>query len=923
MKKVACMLALIATVAFGGTTGKISGRVSDATTGERLPGVNVIVDGTQFGGVTDAKGDYFIINVPVGSYSVRASLVGYHPRVISNVHVMVDLTTTVDYRMTSRDIEADEVVVSASRPVIQQDRTSTKHTIDAEMINALPVDDFRQVVQIQAGVNGSHFRGGRFNESLFLVDGIQIKSPVNGYTGNTGGFSANIPQINVDEVQVSTGGFEAEYGNAQSGVVNTLTRDPGSKFSGKLRARTSDFPWAKIQYKPNDYGTGLPDWKSFELYGSSPAVFLGDLKVAMTGSADVSWQTRSFLTHENFFRQSYQSKLLTSTGNTRITLSGLLSLSTANDYYHRYSKFGPLTQGYQTDHLERVTGSSTDPILQRYFFVDNPVGTPSPAVRTVTDSVLFEGKKYGKVQDIYQSGMQQHISVPENTSFNIGVSWTQTLSKSSFLDVKISEFYNRFHEVVRNVDDRAKDGDTERELYWGDNNSSAFPTKGYKDRQFVESYWYYTGDEGWWFDQLARTYSLRADYSNQFSNTNLLKTGVEVNYSRGDVQKVSFESVTNPRFDLWSEDLVEFAAYAQDKIEVRDGFILNAGLRVDYFNPNGFGNPVLYPANPADLSNPVRRNNLTSADKVQPRWQVSPRIGIAHPITEQDKIHFYYGHFFQRPDFRYLYENVNLDFRYSTNVDIGNPRLSPEKTVSYEVGWEHLFSEFLRLGVVGYYKDITNLVTATDYSIVGASESYQVYQNQDYANVRGFEFTVETVGPQAIIGGMINYTYAYANGRSSSVFKGNNEVVPRRLDPLDWDVRHKINANIFLRSTGGVKDAIGDAELTILVSARSGLPYTRNTRDVFPLFTLRNDGRLPWYKNVDMRFRKTWSVSGLQLSFLAEVLNLFDWRNVSFIAGDREGIQQYEETGDPRGPYQNPTAYTMPRVYRLGFEIQL
>jgi outer membrane receptor protein involved in Fe transport len=496
------------------------------------------------------------------------------------------------------------------------------------------------------------------------------------------------------------------------------------------------------------------------------------------------------------------------------------------------------------------------------------------------------------------------------------------LSKSSFLDVKISEFYNRFHEVVRNVDDRAKDGNTDRELYWGDNNSSPIPTKGYMDRQFVESYWYYTGDEGWWFNQLARTYSLRADYSSQFSNTNLLKTGFEVNYSRGDVEKVSFESVTNPRFDLWSEDLVEFAAYLQDKIEVRDGFILNAGLRVDYFNPNGFGDPVLYPVNPADLSNPARRTNLTLADKVQPHWQVSPRIGIAHPITEHDKIHFSYGHFFQRPDFRYLYENVNLDFRYSTNVDIGNPRLLPEKTVSYEVGWEHLFSDYIRLGVVGYYKDITDLVTATDYSIVGASESYQVYQNQDYANVRGFEFTLETVGPQAI-GGMINYTYAFANGRSSSVFKGNTEVVPRRLDPLDWDIRHKINANIFLKSAGIVKDAIGDAELTFLVTVRSGLPYTRNTRDVFPLFTLRNDGRLPWFKNVDMRFRKSWSLSGLQLSLLAEVLNLFDWRNVSYIAGDREGIQQYEQTGDPRGPYQDPQAYTPPRVYRLGFEIQL
>jgi outer membrane receptor protein involved in Fe transport len=583
--------------------------------------------------------------------------------------------------------------------------------------------------------------------------------------------------------------------------------------------------------------------------------------------------------------------------------------------------FGPLSQGYQSDIYERVAGTTADPILERYIFVPDPRGTPSPTVYTVTDSLLFNGQKYGNIRDIYQAGMQQHISVPTNTSWNMGVSWTQTLNKNSFLDVKISQFYNRFHEVVRNVDDRDKSGNVTKELYWGDNNSAAFPTMGYMDRQFIQSYWYFTGDEGWWFDQVTRTYSLRADYSNQFSQTNLLKVGGEVNYSKGDVNKVSFESVTTPRFDIWNEDMVEYAVYLQDKIEVRDGFILNAGVRFDYFNPNGFGSAVLYPVDPAELASPIRRATLTSADKVPSHWQVSPRIGVAHPITERDKLHFSYGHFFQRPDFRYLYENVNLDFRYSTNVDLGNPRLAPEKTVSYEVGWEHLFSDFLKFGITGYYKDIVDLVTATDYSIAGASESYQVYTNQDYANVRGLEFTLETLGP-VNIGGMINYTYAFANGRSSSVFKANNEIVPRRLDPLDWDVRHKINANIILRSFGAVKGLIGDAELAFLVMVRSGLPYTTNTRDVFPLFTLRNDGRLPWYKNVDMRFRKTFAVIGLNLSLLAEVFNLFDWRNVEYIADDREGLTMYTQTGDPRGPYGDPQAYSTPRVYRLGIELQ-
>jgi outer membrane receptor protein involved in Fe transport len=921
MKKVACMLLLLAEFAFGGTTGKISGRVVDASTGERLPGANVIIDGTQMGGVTDVNGNYFIINIPVGTYTVRTSHVGYHAKAISGVKVIVDMTTTLDFTITSREIQADEVVVAASRPAIQQDRTSTKHTVDADVIQSLPVDDIREVVQVQAGVNGSHFRGGRFNESLFLVDGVQVKSPVNGYTGYTGGFAANLPQINVSEIQVSTGGFEAEYGNAQSGVVNTITRDASANFAGRLRARTSDFPWSKIKYVPNEYGTGQPDWKGFEAFAATPNVMLGEMKVAATFSTDIAIQNRSWLPHDYFNRQSYQSKLLVSTGGSRITVNGLYSHSTGNSYYHRYSRFGPKSDGYQDDFYQQGGGTSSNPILERYFFVSDPRGTPAPAVRSITDSILFNGRMYGQVLDFYQSGMQNHISEPVNNSFNIGVNWTQTLNAQSFLDFKLSQFYTKFHEVVRDVDDRNRNGNTQEDLWYGDNSGNPLATLGYHDRSFIDGYWYYTGDEGWYFNQLARTYSFRADYSNQINQNNLLKAGAEVNYNRGAVEKVTFESVATLRRDIWDEDLMEFAVYLQDKIEVRDGFILNAGVRMDYFNPNGLGSPVLYPANPADLADPNRRANLTNADKVPSRWQVSPRIGIAHPITERDKLHFYYGHFFQRPDFRYLYENVNLDFRFSTNVDLGNPRLAPEKTVSYEVGWEHLFSDFLRLGVVGYYKDITNLVTATDYAVPGAVELYQVYTNADYANVRGFELNLETVGP-VNIGGMINYTYSFANGRSSSVFKGNNEVVPRRLDPLDWDVRHKFNATLFLKSFGDIRELIGDAEITFLITVRSGYPYTTNTRDVFPLFTARNDGRLPWSKNVDLRFRKSWKMAGLDFSLLGEVFNLFDWRNISYIAGGRDGLVTYETTGDPRGPYFDPQTYTTPRVYRLGLEIQ-
>ena len=919
MKKLFCLILLATQIVWAGTTGKIAGRVVDASTNEPLPLVNILIVGTTVGATTDAEGNYFILNVPVGTYALRASMVGYTPQVITEVKVIVDMTTTIDFELEPTQIEMAEVVVTARRRGIQPDLTSTKHTVDQQTIMALPVDDFREVVQLQAGVVGSHFRGGRFNEAVFLVDGVPVRSAVNGYTGYTGGFSINIPQLSVSEIQVSTGGFEAEYGNAQSGVVNTITRGASERFRGTFRVRTSDFPWSEITWRPNDYGTGQPDWKNYEFYAGSPTFTFGGVNLALNGSADISLENRDLLPHESFYRNSYQAKLLVNTGDSRFTLSGLRSWSTNRSYYHRYSKYGPLSQGYQSDLYQRIQTIAGVPTLQQYIFVPNPQNfqnLPQP------DSACYAGDStwYTNVQNFYQAGMQDHISVPVNQSYNIGLTWSQTLNNHSFLDVKLSQFWTNFREIVQDVDDRNGNGNTTEELYWGLNGG----TGGYIDRQFSEGYWYFTGDEGWYMNQVSRSTSLRVDYSNQLNQYNLLKTGMEMAYHGGNVEKVTFESVLARRFDVWNNHLVDFAAYVQDKIEVRDGFIINAGVRFDYFDPNGFGPTVYYPTSPADLADPTRRKVLTVDDKVIARWQISPRIGISHPITERDKIHFYYGHFFQRPDMRYLYENSNdlvKAFLYTTNVDIGNPRLKPEKTVSYEVGWEHLFSDDLRLGITGYFKDITNLVAAQDYDFPGSAEPFQAYGNLDYANVRGVEFTLETIGVRAI-GGMINYAYAFANGRSSSVFRSNGEIVPRRLDPLDWDIRHKINANLLLRSTGVVEEYIGEAQLDLVITIRSGYPYTRNTRDVFPLFALRNDGRLPWYKNVDMRFRKTFYLWNMNVSLLAEVRNLFNWISVSYIAGGREGIAQYEQTGDPTGPYHVPNAWTTPRVYRLGMEFQ-
>ena len=179
----ALLILLLFSLSFAGTTGKISGRVVDAETGEPLPGVNVIIDGTGMGASTDLDGLYFIINIPVGNYSVRASMMGYNTMITQEVAVRGDLTTTVEFNMTVKVLESDqEVIVVAERPMVQKDLTSGRAIVGAEEIKEMPVESIAGIIGTKAGIvaeaDGSlHIRGGRSSEVTYMIDGVPITNP--------------------------------------------------------------------------------------------------------------------------------------------------------------------------------------------------------------------------------------------------------------------------------------------------------------------------------------------------------------------------------------------------------------------------------------------------------------------------------------------------------------------------------------------------------------------------------------------------------------------------------------------------------------------------------------------------------------------------------------------------------------------------
>src|SRR3989338_10995918 len=223
-------------ILFAGSTGKVAGNIKDKTTGEPLIGTNVILEGTTLGGSTDINGHYTIINIPPGTYTVIASMVGFSQTKVTGVRVNIDLTTTVDIELSETVLElGQEVVVIAERPLVQKDLTAKTAIVGGEQIDALPVTEVGAVLSLQAGFVAGSLRGGRSGEVAYWVDGVPLTDAFNG---------SQVVEVNkslVQELQLISGAFNAEYGQAMSGIVNIATKEGGRKFNGGVGLYGGDY----------------------------------------------------------------------------------------------------------------------------------------------------------------------------------------------------------------------------------------------------------------------------------------------------------------------------------------------------------------------------------------------------------------------------------------------------------------------------------------------------------------------------------------------------------------------------------------------------------------------------------------------------------------------------------------------------------
>jgi len=877
--------------AWAGTTGKIAGIVTDAQTGDPLPGVNVILEGTTMGAATDAEGYYVILNVPPGTYTVMASMIGYERAKVVNVKVRIDLTSRVDFQLTPTAVELDrEVVVTAGRPVITRDLTAVEAHIDAERIERLPVQEVAEILNWQSGVTvdaygGLHIRGGRSSEIAYWIDGVSVTDVYDG------SMSVAVENEAIQELQVISGTFNAEYGQAMSGIVNIVTKEGGDQYRGEVTVFLGDY--------------FSPDKETFFNIDDLSPMANHNLQFNLSGPVPFVGKKLSFYSMARYYRTDgwlYGERRFTPQGDTAsgepVSMNWQRKLSGQVKLAFRLNPSMKLSLG--------LIGSRIDFRDYNHIFRLNPDG------------------------DVRK----------RDRGYNLSLIWTHTLSSRTFYTLNLSNFYREFREYLYKdpTDSRYVHPDSLLEPGY------SFLNSGTNMHHFVRS---------------TRTWVMKFDLTSQVTPIHQVKTGVEARYHRLFLDEATIVAkrdesgqeikpfqpeildISTPNHDRYRESPVEFSAYVQDKIEYKS-MIVNVGLRFDYFHSRG---KVLADPEDPNIYEPFKLDHRALSfeerqkiwyKKATPKYQLSPRLGVAYPITDRGVIHFSYGHFLQIPSFLYLYARPGFKVTTSGGIHgvFGNADLKPQRTVMYEIGLQQQLFEDIGIDITGFYRDVRNWVTTSsviETAIPGVG--YTKYINRDYANVRGITLSLNKRFTNNYAFD-IEYTFQIAEGSNSDpneeFFALQKNAEPtRQIIPLDWDQTHTLNASVIV---GGKDWGIG-----LIGKYGTGFPYTpvigQTTRQGRNLSTglRKNSRRKPNTYTVDLRAHKNFQWQGLRCTVFLRVFNLFDRRNELIVFEDT-GRATY--TLQPKNISDNlrrnntveeffkrPDFYSEPREIQIGLEI--
>lgn len=925
------LLAIIVTTTnlYSQTTGSITGSVIDAK--DRLPLVGAVVQivGTSKGSVTNDNGEYLIINVDVGTYSVEATYIGYTSQKQEGVRVSVDTKTRVNFELSAsgNEIKTDVIVIQAERKGIDVEQSG--RLVGQEQIENTGIRGIQNIASTTAGVvtdergTNINIRGGRSSTNSIIVDGVSTSNPVDGTS------TAFVPNSLLQELAVLTGGFGAEYGNALDGVINVTTKSGSDRYSGSIEGITDQVSgdWIKTksqQYNLYNISFGGPLIPSKGI--NNVINFYAGIERQFLGVTNPSWIADKIF--ENGIIPNYNTQLWSYSGRLNFDLSqiknskipiqvklgALVTDKHSRQYIQRWATTNtgraPLNLVRDEQYYSRITHTVSPKFFYElqvnYYKNRNELGDPfflgdwfaygdtsaNPGIRNQAERLGYDPNTggifalNGRIYNNYDLKKLEYVGGKLDASYSI------LTKKYGDHDFKFGGEY-RYHTLSKvNF----------APLFVADNPIT--DTTIGPNGENIYSFLY--NPQNLWFGRNVLLNSYGVDVRDQYGN-----------------QIVSDE-------DIKAKHPIIGAFYLRDKVDFND-FTVNAGLRMDYFDVN---TSVLKDPKTLIDKNGVLLSN-DSYEESKGKVYFSPRLGFSFPVTNKTIFVAQFGKFIQIPPLDYLYIN-KLAFKYffenSVQNVAENSGLTPEKLTSYEVGFKQEIGDYLNLGLTAYYKETKDQIGVT--KINGSPtvpSGYAIYANTDFSISRGLDFYLSMRRTNRLAVD-IAYTLLFASGIGSdpnSKFQLANDPegeLPKFAFPQDYDQRHTGNINVDYRfgSTDVPKGFLGsvlsNVGLNVLFSFNSGRPYTTRGLPKDPFadnglsLSTKNQVYTDWNLRFDAKLDKTVKILKTNLNFYVYVLNVLNSELVNSVYGSTG-------TPDNSGYLSTPTGAAASQLYKDNYRI--
>jgi len=965
-------------LAFAQSNGRLIGLVTDAETGEPLIGANVIIVGSSFGSATDLDGNYTIMNMDAGTYELKASFLGFQTVITSNVRVTSGLTTYIDFKLSGTDIATDVVTIVAQKELIKKDATSSIRTVSAEEIDNLPVRGMTDIVSLTAGVvnyDGEiHIRGGREDEVGYFLEGVSIVNPV------TGGRAVTLGNDVMEEIQVEAGGFTAEFGGSNAGIIRSQLRSGGSSFK------------ASVEYITDNIGLQSADDLTTQTDKRLGAYWYGRDELSLSLSGPLGSNKI-----KGFYNFNYQSDL----SNSKRGYAGF-------DYGYT---------GFESDLNNPINNDSLDLVYPEGVLRNNNRETFTHSGTLTFD---FQPIKL-RLAGTYTTGASdfsgtsvfaiQNTRVPEQDFSNgaYSLNFTHVLSDELFYKATIGYSHNSsettdpylgsnfwaYGDSVANAAAGVVWDRSEKEL----NQWKGTDTR-YNNPTLLNIYGWSFEQDGYvgsnYFKNEFNSLTGRLDFTYVPNKSHYVKAGVDYkqhtirNWSTRSSQRgyayrlANGESkedilysggVNNYGYDIYGEKTDEDGLYAphkpvslglylQDKIELNN-LILNIGLRYDYFDMDN--KMIANKSMPDEFITSNWNSGVLNSDAlvdVPTYSEISPRLSAAFPITDKTVFHAGFGKYVQMPSLNQAYLGYHsLAYEHGQSFFFGSPTgadLEPIRKTHYEVGFRQELTDFMAVDVTGYYDDIQGQIyfSIQDTDPNSFYQSYNTKTNGDFSTTKGIEIVL-TMRRFNRVSGNVAFTYqdgrgtgSYPNSASGIVgapLDGVTVFRPVSVSPLTYTNPIQLTFFVDYRFADNDGGWLQNSGINLLGNYNSGHPYTRGIsgeRDMETTTRFRtaveplNASMTPSFFNVDMKIDKTFKIwDKLALNINLRVINLFDTKNIEDVysrsgAADDDGYLAGPGSSLPEkyGPEYNSIYkslqidyngyYSQARQILLGFRLE-